>query len=201
MIRIGIVGPAALAPKSNELYEIEHFDSVENARGDYVIVCGDRHGVESHDNRLLALHDADLTLLDDNGRPRYTGSDAVADALFDGQNETRTTLSFVNGPAFLLSDPFPVAPLAIDARNCGDAQTLMQYAQLHRKWMQRSAWPMMLQKAVEFLAMGTVQLIGNVAWIDGVPGPCRLGHSPAVCAQHEGSIRRTIPASCPLIQV
>lgn len=201
MIRIAIVAPAGLAPKSNQLYEIEECESVENARADYVIVCGHRPAIESHHNRILALHDADLTLLDDKGHPRYTGSDAVADALFDGQNETRTTMYFVNGPVFLLSDPFPVAPLAIDARNRGDAHALMQYAQLHREWMRRTAWPTMLEKAAEFLAAGTVQIIGNIAWIDGVPGPCRLGHSPAVCAQHEQSIRRAIPASCPLIRV
>jgi phosphoribosylglycinamide formyltransferase 1 len=195
---------------AREEYDEATAEQLRRLNADYVILCGYRYVITdpllaAYEMRMLALHDADLTLLDDDGARRYTGSHAVADALLDGQNETRTTMYFVTrdigcGPVFLLSDPFPVAPLAIDARAWGDAYLLTQYAQLHRRWMLRAAWGTMLIKAVEYIALGTVQIIRGMAWIDGVPGPCRMGHSPAICTEREPSIRRALPATCPLIQ-
>jgi len=185
-------------------------EQLQRLRADYVILCGYRYVItepllSAYDMRVIALHDGDLTLLDDDGARRYTGLHAVSDALLDGQNETRSTMYFVTrdigcGPVFLLSDPFPIAPLAADARAWGDAYLLMQYAQLHRRWMRRAAWGTMLTKAMEYLAIGTVQIIHDIAWIDGVPGPCRMGHSPAICDQREQSIKRALPATCPLIR-
>lgn len=195
--------------RAREEYDYETAQQLERLRAEYVFLCGYRYVVtepllSAYPSRIIGLHDADLTLLDDEGARRYTGAHAVADALLDGQAETRSTMYFVTrdvgcGAVFLLSDPFPIAPLAVDARAWGDAYLLMQYAQLHRRWMLRAAWGTMLTKAAEFLAVGTVQIVRDIAWIDGVPGPCRLGHSPAICTARETSIQRALPATCPLI--
>ena len=194
---------------AREEYDLDTADQLRRLRADYVMLCGYPYIVTApmlaaFPNRLIALHDGDLTLFDEDGSRRYTGLHAVTDAILDGCAETRSTMYFLTreigcGPVFLLSDPFPVAPLAIDARRWGDADSLLAYAQLHRRWMIRAAWGEMLKKAIEFLAAGTVQIVRDIAWVDGVPGPCRLGHSPAICAQHGATIARDVPASCPLI--
>jgi hypothetical protein len=35
-----------------------------------------------------------------------------------------------------------------------------------------------------------------VVWVDGVPGPCRMGDAPAFCREQEAS---GVPVSCPFI--
>lgn len=196
---------------AREEYDHETAEQLKRLRADYVFLCGYRYIVTApllaaFPQRIIALHDGDLTLFDDEGVRRYTGSHAVSDAILDGRTETRSTMYFVTsnvgaGPLFLLSDPFPVAPLAADGQRWGDAYLLIQYAQLHRRWMLRASWGALLTKAIEFLAIGTVQIVRDMAWIDGVPGPCRLGHSPAICSERAASIERDVPASCPLIEL
>ena len=68
---------------------------------DYVILVGYRYFVtqpllESFPDRLLALYDGDLTLLDEDGERRYRDLHAVRRAIFAGDDETRSSLFFVN---------------------------------------------------------------------------------------------------------
>jgi len=195
--------------RAREEYDHETAEQLQRLNIDHVFLSGYRYIVTdpllaAFPMRVVALHEGDLTLIDEDGSRRYTGPHAVSDAIIDGRDETRSTMYFITrdigcGPVFLLSDPFPVAPMAIDARTWGDADLLFAYAELHRRWMVRAAWGSMLAKAIEFLAIGTVQIVRDIAWIDGVPGPCRLGHSPAICSQRQPAISRSVPASCPLI--
>jgi len=121
----------------------------------------------------------------------------VLGALFDGAKETRSTMSLLEGPLFLVSRPFPVPPVVDDARARGDASTIEAYAELHRSWMIAESFTLMVQKAIEFLAAGEVQIAGDVVWIDGVPGPCRLGNAPAYCHERE---KAGVPIHCPFIE-
>jgi hypothetical protein len=160
-------------------------------KADYLILVGYEHIVtdpllEALPMRILKLHDG------------------VSDALYEGASETRTTMSLVTDdgtePLFLLSQPFAVASMAHDARAWGDADLLSDYAALHRRWMIRATWGPMLVRAIEFLAAGSVQIIHDVVWIDGAPGPCRLGTSPDICQKVADEIDMRVPASCPFIR-
>ena len=111
----------------------------------------------------------------------HTLSDALLEALPGRILELhgsgiRSTMTILTGPgqeaAFLQSQPFPVAAI----------------------------WGPMLTRAIEFLAAGSVQIVHDVAWIDGAPGPCRLGAAPDVCHKAAGTIETTIPASCPFLK-
>ncbi|HYM61456.1 MAG TPA: formyltransferase family protein [Thermoanaerobaculia bacterium] len=155
--------------------------------------------------RILALHDADLTLKDGDGGRRFVGRRAVHDALFAGEPETRSSVYLATrdigkGPVLLMTGPYPVAPLAKDAYAWGAADMLDTYARAHRDWMIRDAWGRLAAKAIEHVAAGTIQILGDLAWIDGVPGPCRIGEAPAQCDAQKDQIQRGIPASCPFIQ-
>ena len=160
-------------------------------RADYVMLVGYEYIItepllEALPMRILKLHDG------------------VSEALYEGANETRSTMTILTDdgkePLFLLSQPFVVAALARDARTWGDADLLDDYKALHRRWMIRATWGPMLIRAIEFLAAGSVQVIHDVAWIDGAPGPCRMGTSPEICQAVADTIDARIPASCPFIR-
>ena len=76
----------------------------------------------------------------------------------------------------------------------------VEYARVHRDWMMRSAYGELLVRALQFLAAGTFKVANNVVWIDGAPGPCRLGDAPQICHELGDHVQRGIPASCPFIQ-
>ena len=80
-----------------------------------------------------------------------------------------------------------------------DAAFLIQYAELHRRWMRQSTWGPMLARTLELLAGGTTQIIGDTVWVDGAPGPCRMGEAPHTCHDPETMLARGIPRSCPFI--
>lgn len=161
--------------------------------------------LEAFPVRIFTLYDGDLTVRDEEGRRRYSALHAVREAVFSGETETRSSAYFITrevgqGPLFLLSEGFPVSPMAADARERGDAGLLSAYASVHQRWMVQQTWGRMLTRGLEFLAAGTVQIVHDMVWIDGVPGPCRMGEAPSICRKVEPLIERRIPGSCPLIR-
>jgi len=71
--------------------------------------------LSEYKNRILNVHPADLTVLDEAGRRKYVGMDAVAKALEAGERATRSTIHLVTeevdgGPIVVLSDPLEVPP-------------------------------------------------------------------------------------------
>lgn len=176
MIRIALEGlsPDRLLvnPNRGQLYELD--------RAEYDYLFTTDRTVEGPPYRVFVLDTGD-----------------VLGALFDGAQETRSTMSLAEGPLFLASAPFPVPPLVDHARNRGDAATIEAYARLHRQWMIETSFDVMVEKAIEFLAAGEVQIVKDVVWIDGVPGPCRMGDPPAICREQEKS---GVPVTCPFIK-
>jgi hypothetical protein len=117
-----------------------------------------------------------------------------------GATATRTNLYFADGPLFLVGPRHEVPKLVTEALTRCDYDSVTTYALLHSRWMRRS-WPDLTLRAIEFLAAGSLQVVRDIVWIDGVPGPCRLGEAPDLCHQSENEIRRGVPASCPFIQI
>ena len=183
-------------------------EAIEGAGADFVLLAGypwiiTTPLLEAFPGRIIALHDGDLSLVDDDGQRRYKGLHPVRAALLDGAGLTRSSAYVVTekigeGPLFLLSAPYRVPPAAIDAQRRGDVDLVAAYAEVHRAWMVRDSWGPMLRRIVELLAAGTIQTIGDVVWIDGVPGPCLLGEAPDVCHHHEHE-ESGIPRSCPFL--
>lgn len=190
----------------------EHYDDalgelLARLHVDYVFLVGYDYIVTEallarFPQRVIAIHDADLTLRDHDRL--YAGTHAVRDAILGGERETRSCVYVVTrdvgrGPLLLLGRPYPVEHMALDARERGDIDFLMDYAPLHRRWMVSTSWGEMLARTLELLAAGTMQTVGDVVWVDGAPGPCRMGESPRECHDVETMLARGIPASCPFI--
>lgn len=197
--------PAFRNLRAREEYDQELADLFERLNADYILVAGYQYiltpgFVQRLHGKVLAIHDADLSIRD---RALYAGAHAVRDAILAGEQETRSSVYLVTsevgrGPLFLLGAPYPVAHMAHDARERGDVDFLYTYADLHRKWM-LGDWGAMLSRTIELLAAGTMSTVGDVVWIDGAPGPCRMGEAPSCCHDPESMLARGIPRSCPFI--
>jgi len=176
MIRVAIAGvdagPLLVNPNRGQL-----FDVVDRSECDY-------------------LFTTERTIGGDPRRTFVLDTGDVLGALFDGATETRSTMSLLDGPIFLVSAPFAVPPLVDNARTRGDAEAIETYAALHRKWMIDASFGLLVAKAIEFLAAGEVVVVKGVVWVDGVPGPCRLGDAPAFCREAE---KAGVPVNCPFI--
>ena len=196
--------------RAREEYDLETADILKSFQVDWVILAGYRFIVttpllELFPGRILALHEGDLTLTDHDGRRRYTELHSVRRAVFAGERETRSSLYAVTervgeGPLFLLSRPYPVAEIAAEGLAWGAYELVNGYVKVHREWMVRSAWGEMLAHALGLIAAGTIRVAHDVAWVDGVPGPCRMGEAPRICHTLKNEIERGIPSSCPFIE-
>jgi phosphoribosylglycinamide formyltransferase 1 len=111
--------------------------------------------------RVVNVHDADLTLRNRDGGPRYPGLHATRDAIFAGERETRSSVHIVTpeldaGPVIALSDAFPVAPFVHEAVARGERDIVSAYAYAQREWMMRSSWGALTAEAVERVVMEAV---------------------------------------------
>ena len=197
--------PAFRNLRAREDYDQDLGDLLARLSVDYILLDGWQYILTEavtarFPGKIFAIHDADFSIRD---RAVYSGPHAVRDAILAGESETRSSVYLVTrevakGPLFLLGAPYAVAPMARDARERGDIGFLYAYAELHRSWM-RAGWGAMLARALELLAGGTTTVIGDVVWIDGAPGPCRMGEAPHTCHEPEAMLARGIPRSCPFI--
>jgi len=75
--------------------------------------------LDAFPNRILNIHPADLTILDENGHRKYVGVDGVSDALNAGESATRSSVFIVDqnidtgqllvlGPSVDYSEGYPV---------------------------------------------------------------------------------------------
>lgn len=186
---------------ARENYDRELADIFGRLGPDYIFVDGYHYILtapllQAFPNRVIGLIDSDLTVSLD------AGLHSVRNAILGGAHQTRSSAYVLTedvgaGPLFLISGSYPVAPMARDAWNRGDADFITRYAALHRQWMLRDCWGRMLARIAELLAAGSVTIVQDVVWIDGVPGPCRFGEAPDAC--HEAHVQSGIPGSCPFI--
>jgi folate-dependent phosphoribosylglycinamide formyltransferase PurN len=117
--------------------------------------------LEAFPDRIVNVHDADLTLRDGSGGPRYPGLHATRDAIFAGERETRSSVHVVTpeldaGPVILRSEAFPVAPFVHQAVARGENDIVRAYAYAQREWMMRSTWGALAADALERLVMEAV---------------------------------------------
>lgn len=112
-------------------------------------------------DRILNVHDADLTLRTPDGRPRYPGLHATRDAIVAGEGETRSSVHIVTpdvdaGPVLALSEAFPVAPFVHDALAEGHTDIVRAYAYAQREWMMRSSWDALVADGIARLEVEAV---------------------------------------------
>jgi folate-dependent phosphoribosylglycinamide formyltransferase PurN len=104
--------------------------------------------------QIINIHDADLTLRNAGGGPRYPGLHATRDAIIAGERETRSCAHLVTpqldaGPVIARSEAFPVAPFVHEAVARGENDIVRAYSFAQREWMMRSSWGALAAEALE----------------------------------------------------
>ena len=107
----------------------------------------------------INIHGSDLCLLGADGRPRYPGLRAVADAILSGERETRATAHWMTpevdaGPVILRSPAYPVASFVEDLLAAGNRRGVKAYACAHQEWMLADAWGDLARQAIRLVAAG-----------------------------------------------
>jgi len=155
---------------------------------DLVVLSGYLHiltapALEAFPNRIVNIHDADLTVLEAGGRPRYRGLRSTRDAVFAGARETRSTVHLVTpevdvGPLLVRSWAFPVPGVVEQARDLRSGDVLKAYAYAQREWMMCAAWGPLLARTIELFARGDVRLLDARPVVAGALGPLELPAPP-----------------------
>lgn len=154
---------------------------LDSFRPDLVVLCGYLHIVtepllEAFPDRVVNIHDADLSVKGPDGLPRYRGLRSTQEAIFAGEPETRSTVHLATpevdaGPPLLRSWPFPTHPLIHEARAWDEIRILKAYAYAQREWMMRASWGELLVETVEHFARGEVRRMGDRVAVAGRLGP------------------------------
>lgn len=106
--------------RARQPYFVEVSSLIKRFQADIIILCGfillvTEPLLSEYKNRIINVHPNDLTILDEQGRRKYTGRGTVAKAIADGEKVTKSTVHIVTeevdgGPIIVVSDPLPVEP-------------------------------------------------------------------------------------------
>ncbi|HET7789505.1 MAG TPA: formyltransferase family protein [Gemmatimonadales bacterium] len=180
-------------------YDQETLDLLRPHRPDLLVLSGYLHiltvpVLAAFPDAVINVHDSDLTLPGDDGKPRYRGLRSTRDAIVAGERETRVSAHLVTaqvdvGPVLVRSEPFPTHPMVADARRWGATDILKAYAYAQREWMMRAAWGRVLRTAIRVVAEGRFRVLEGRAVVNGAPGPFELAAPGAA-----GRRPKTLPA-------
>ena len=127
--------------------------------------------------RCVNVHPADLSILTNKGKRKYTGDQAVRDAIIAGEKELRASTLWTDegvdtGPLLMVSEPFPVhlpMPLQELLKDPNTLETVV--AQHQEKLKEVGDWKI-FPRTVELIARGRFALDENMrVYLDGEPVP------------------------------
>jgi phosphoribosylglycinamide formyltransferase-1 len=169
-------------------FDAETVRLLDPHRPDLVVLCAYLHVLtdpmlDRFPDRIINIHDADLGIVGDDGRPRYRGLRSTRDAIVSGEPETRSTVHLVIGevdvgPLLLRSEAFPVHSMVEDARRWGAADILKAYAFAQREWMMRASWGPLLSRTIAWYARDQVRVFGGRAVVGGIIRPNGIDAAP-----------------------
>jgi folate-dependent phosphoribosylglycinamide formyltransferase PurN len=134
-------------------------------------------------NRCVNVHPGDLSILTPDGKRRYVGDHAVADAIASGETSLRSSTIWTDegvdtGPLLMLSNPVPVKLPSPLQELLEDKLAFRKVIDEHQKRLKEIGDWNILPLTVEMIARGRFSLDdhGNVH-VDGQPFPqgYRLG--------------------------
>ena len=125
--------------------------------------------------RCVNVHPADLSILSEDGRRRYTGDNAVADAISAGETELRSSTLWADegvdtGPLLMVSDPLPVElPEPLDKLKI-DKERFMQIADEHQEKLKEIGDWKIFPRTIELISQGRFSFDENHRlYFDGEP--------------------------------
>jgi folate-dependent phosphoribosylglycinamide formyltransferase PurN len=128
-------------------------------------------------NRCINVHPGDLSILTPDGKRRYVGDHAVADAIASGETFLRSSTIWTDegvdtGPLLMVSDPLPVELPSPLPELLEDKLGFQKVIDEHQKKLKEIGDWKILPLTVEMIARGRFSLDerGSV-YVDGKPTP------------------------------
>ncbi len=128
-------------------------------------------------NRCINVHPGDLSILTPDGKRRYVGDHAVADAIANGETSLRSSTIWTDedvdtGPLLMVSGPVPVELPSPLPDLLEDKRAFQKVIDEHQKRLKEIGDWNILPLTVEMIARGRFSLDehGNV-YVDGQPFP------------------------------
>jgi folate-dependent phosphoribosylglycinamide formyltransferase PurN len=125
--------------------------------------------------RCVNVHPADLSIRDTAGRRRFTGDNAVYDAICAGERELRASTLYTDegvdsGPLLMVSEALQVELPAPLEKLLKEKERLTKVAQKHQERLKEVGDWKIFPRTVELIARGRFSLDEKKrAFIDGIP--------------------------------
>jgi len=128
-------------------------------------------------NRCVNVHPADLSICLPDGRRKYTGDNAVRDAIASGETRLRSSTLWTDegvdtGPLLMVSDPVPVElPEPLESLK-KDTGRFLKVVERHQEKLKEMGDWVIFPRTVEMIARGRFALDkDNRVYVDGKPVP------------------------------
>ncbi len=127
--------------------------------------------------RCVNVHPADLSILDSDGKRKYTGDHAVLDAIVAGEPYLRSSTLWTDqgvdtGPLLMVSDPLKVELSEPLDQLIGDRNRLLKIADLYQDRLKEKGDWKIFPRTIEMIAKGRFALDENSGvYVDGNPVP------------------------------
>lgn len=125
--------------------------------------------------RCVNVHPADLSILNDNGKRKYVGDNAVRDAILGGEKSLRASTLWTDqgvdtGPLLMVSEPLEVKlPESLDQLK-KDEKHLMEVADQHQERLKEIGDWKIFPKTIEMIAEGRFAFDEQFnVYVDGKP--------------------------------
>lgn len=125
--------------------------------------------------RCVNVHPADLSLLSEDGRRKFTGDRAVPDAILAGEKEIRSSTLWADGgvdsgPLLMVSDPLPVElPEPLESLK-KDMDRLLQIADEHQDRLKETGDWNIFPRTIELISEGRFAIDERqIIYFDGRP--------------------------------
>lgn len=161
--------------EKRERYDLETIKLLEKV-GEIDLIClvgymllATKPLIEKYNNKMINVHPADLSILDEQGKRKYTGDNAVYDAIKAGEKATRSTVHIVTeeadqGPILVRSKPLEVTGLTDEILK--DEELFRNFADEHQKKQKKECdWPA-YRTAVSMIADGRFAIDKTRVYVD-----------------------------------
>ena len=128
-------------------------------------------------DRCINVHPADLSILNEKGKPKYAGDNAVVDAIAAGEKLLRSSTIWTDkgvdtGPILMVSDPVRVKlPEPLESL-LSDREKLLSVAEEHQNRLKEAGDWKIFPQTIEMIARGRYAIDDeDRIYVDGQPVP------------------------------
>lgn len=128
-------------------------------------------------DRCINVHPADLSILNEKGKPKYAGDNAVVDAIAAGEKLLRSSTIWTDkgvdtGPILMVSDPVRVQlPEPLESL-VSDREKLLRVAEEHQNRLKEAGDWKVFPATIEMIARGRYAIDDeDLIYVDGQPVP------------------------------